>query len=67
MNSEKWEQAKKLYEAALKIGRDERPRFFAENSAGDDELHREVESLLAAPTRRQVFSKHPPSAKWPKA
>ena len=48
MNSEKWEQAKQLYEAALKMGRDGRPRFLVENCAGDDELYREVESLLAA-------------------
>ena len=59
MNSEKWEQAKQLYEAALKIGRDERPRFLAENSTGDEEVLREVESLLAASDEASGFLETP--------
>jgi serine/threonine protein kinase/Tol biopolymer transport system component len=59
MNPEKWEQAKKLYEAALKIGRDGRPRFLAENCGGDDELYREVESLLAASDEAAGFLEMP--------
>jgi Tol biopolymer transport system component len=59
MNSEKWEQAKQLYEAALKMGRDERPRFLAENCGGDDELYREVESLLIASDEASGFLETP--------
>jgi serine/threonine protein kinase/dipeptidyl aminopeptidase/acylaminoacyl peptidase len=59
MNSEKWERAKKLYEAALKIGRAERPRFLAENSAGDEEVLREVESLLACSDEASGFLETP--------
>lgn len=59
MNSEKWERAKKLYEAALKIGRADRPRFLAENSAGDEEVLGEVESLLACSDEASGFLETP--------
>lgn len=59
MNSEKWEQAKKLYEAALKIGREERPRFLAENFGGDEEVLHEVESLLACSDEASGFLETP--------
>lgn len=59
MNSEKWEQAKQLYETALKIGRDDRPRFLVENCSGDEELLREVESLLACSEEAAGFLDKP--------
>jgi serine/threonine protein kinase len=59
MTSEKWEQAKQLYEAALKVGRDERPRFLAENCGGDEELRREVGSLLACSDEAEGFLDKP--------
>lgn len=59
MTSEKWEQAKQLYETALKVGWDERPRFLAENCGGDEELRREVESLLACSDEATGFLEKP--------
>jgi serine/threonine protein kinase/Tol biopolymer transport system component len=59
VNPEKWEQAKQLYEAALKHRRDERPHFLAENCGGDEELRREVGSLLAASEEAGEFLEKP--------
>ena len=59
MNSEKWEQAKQLYEIALKRAPDERSQFLAENCGGDEELLREVESLIAFSDQAADFMERP--------
>ena len=59
MNPKKWEQVKQLYQAALKIERDERPRFLAANASDDEELLREVESLLACSDEASRFLEKP--------
>ena len=48
MEREKWEQVKDIFDAALRRPPDERERFLAENCRGDEELRREVQSLLSA-------------------
>jgi eukaryotic-like serine/threonine-protein kinase len=48
MNPERWRQIDRLYHAALERGATERGAFLDESCAGDEELRREVESLLAA-------------------
>jgi serine/threonine protein kinase len=47
MESEKWRQIESLYNAALERDATERAAFLIEACAGNDELRREVESLLA--------------------
>jgi serine/threonine protein kinase/Tol biopolymer transport system component len=47
MDSERWQRVARLYESALEREPSERDSFLAEATAGDDELRREVESLLA--------------------
>lgn len=46
MNPERWQQVEKLYHAALERDEAERTPFLQEACSGDDELRREVESLL---------------------
>ena len=48
MEREKWEQVKDIFDAALQRTSDERERFLAEICQGDDDLRREVESLLSS-------------------
>ena len=48
MNPERWRQIDQLLEAALERRPEDRDAFLAVACAGDDELRREVESLLAA-------------------
>lgn len=64
MTPEKWQQAKKLYESALKLSADERRKFLAESCAGDEELQDEIESLPAAADTADIFCY--PLAKGPK-
>jgi predicted Ser/Thr protein kinase len=45
---ERWKEVNDLFHAALDQPRDERAAFLARATAGDDELRREVESLLTA-------------------
>lgn len=59
MTSEKWERAKQLYQAALKCPRDERPQFLAENCGDDEELLREVSSLLECSDDADSFLEKP--------
>jgi eukaryotic-like serine/threonine-protein kinase len=47
VDSERWQRVAHLYELALEREPGERSAFLAQASAGDDELRREVESLLA--------------------
>jgi Tol biopolymer transport system component len=47
MDSERWERVWRVYDAALDVSDGERAAVLAESTAGDDDLRREVESLLA--------------------
>ncbi|HZH30094.1 MAG TPA: protein kinase [Pyrinomonadaceae bacterium] len=47
MTPERWKQVEELFQAALDLPRDERPKFIAEAGADDDALRRQVEALIA--------------------
>ena len=47
MSSERWRLVERLYHDALERPAAERPAFLAEACAGDEQLRREIESLLA--------------------
>jgi len=47
MKPDKWERIKDLYEAVLMHPLGERPNFLDENCDGDEQVRREVESLLS--------------------
>ncbi len=55
MTPERWEQVGKLYQAALALQPDEREAFLSSSCADDQDLRREVESLLAAEDRAGSF------------
>src|SRR5262245_46319289 len=55
MNSERWRQIEKLYYAARKCDANRRAAFLDQSCAGDEELHREVESLLASDAQAGDF------------
>ncbi len=48
MSPERWQRLQDLYERAISLTVDERPRFLATACSDDPALQREVESLLAA-------------------
>jgi len=47
MTFDRWEQINRIWDAALEVPEEERPGFLERNCQGDEELRREVESLLA--------------------
>ncbi len=55
MTTERWQQVEHLYYAALEREARERAAFLDHACAGDDQLRREVESLLAAHERAGDF------------
>ncbi|MGE0130691.1 MAG: protein kinase [Blastocatellales bacterium] len=55
MTSERWRHIEELYYAALEIAEPERGVFLAQACGADEELRREVESLLAAHDRAGSF------------
>jgi predicted Ser/Thr protein kinase len=55
MKPERWQRIEQLYHAALTLEKTLRPEFLAKACAGDPELLREVESLLALETRADGF------------
>jgi len=59
MNSDQWQKAKDLFEAALQCPPDKRRRFLDENCGGDADVRREVESLLAASDDAASFLEQP--------
>jgi hypothetical protein len=58
--SERWRQIEQLYHAALELRLAEREAFLDEACAGDDELRREVLSLIAAHNLAETFISAPP-------
>ena len=59
MTAERLKQADELVEEALKRSPDERPSFLHEACAGDEELRRVAESLLAYDSRAGSFLEEP--------
>src|SRR5262245_17091986 len=58
MVANRWKQIKEVYDRALDLCGDEREGFLAE-ACGDDDLRREVESLLAAHEDAGTFLQAP--------
>jgi non-specific serine/threonine protein kinase/serine/threonine-protein kinase len=56
MNSDRWRQVFRLYEAALKRSASERDAYLRDGCAGDEELWREVEALLTRQASGKNFS-----------
>jgi eukaryotic-like serine/threonine-protein kinase len=59
MRAERWQQIEDLYHAALERSPAERSAFIAEACDGDEELRREVESLLASHDGASQFIEEP--------
>ena len=59
MKNERWHQIERLYHSALTKHPSERSGFLVEACAGDEELRREVESLLAYEDRAERFIESP--------
>jgi Tol biopolymer transport system component/serine/threonine protein kinase len=55
MTPERWQKVEKLYQAALEREPSQRAAFLKEACAGDEELRREVESLLAYEQQAEGF------------
>ncbi|MGI8883884.1 MAG: serine/threonine protein kinase, partial [Pyrinomonadaceae bacterium] len=55
MNAERWKQIDKLLDAVLEIPNERREAFLREQCSGDDELKREVLSLLDAQKETEQF------------
>ncbi|MGH9836551.1 MAG: protein kinase domain-containing protein, partial [Blastocatellia bacterium] len=55
MSPERWQQIERLYHDALKLAPEHRLAFLDRACAGDDELRREVESLLASHDEAGTF------------
>jgi eukaryotic-like serine/threonine-protein kinase len=47
MTPERWKQVEEVFQAALDLPRDERPKFIGEASAHDEVLRKQVEALVA--------------------
>src|SRR5262245_43786433 len=59
MDANRWKKIKEVYDRALDLCGDERGDFLAGACAGDDDLRREVESLLAAHDDAGTFLQSP--------
>lgn len=53
MNPERWKQIDELFSAALEIDQDKRAAFLDQACAGDDDLRKELETLLASDEKEQ--------------
>ncbi len=59
MNPERWRQIRNIFDGALERAPDERPRFLDEVCANDQEVRREVESLLSSLDSAENFMETP--------
>ena len=62
MTSERWRQIEELYHAAQELEPEERGAFLSGACRGDDELKREIETLLAKETARNILDS--PASEW---
>src|SRR5258705_438973 len=66
MNDECWRQIDELLEAALELEASERSDFLKRACGGDEDLRREVESLLAAHLKAGSFIEASPAEDMPR-
>ena len=59
MTPDRWKEITRIWDAALEVAETERPVFLREACQGDEELRREVESLLAYDQQAQQFIDQP--------
>ncbi|HSQ20433.1 MAG TPA: protein kinase, partial [Blastocatellia bacterium] len=59
MQDDRWQEVDRLFDAVLELEPAQRASFIADACRGDDELRREVESLLAAHERAEKFIEAP--------
>jgi len=59
MTSDRWEEINRLYNAAVEVEEKDRASFFKQACGEDEELRREVESLLAYDQQAQQFIDRP--------
>jgi eukaryotic-like serine/threonine-protein kinase len=59
MESERWRRVEQLYHSALKVSSDRRRAFLEEQCQGDDELRKEVASLLSYESSAAEFIESP--------
>jgi serine/threonine protein kinase/tetratricopeptide (TPR) repeat protein len=59
MSSERWQKLEEIFQTALDLAPGERAPYVAEACAGDDELRREVEALLAEHDEASNFLDEP--------
>lgn len=59
MTSQRWKQIETVFEQALELALDQRPAFLQSSCDGDEELRREVESMLDAHMRAGSFMDQP--------
>src|SRR5262249_14816612 len=59
MTPARWEQVERLFHAAVEIEPSKRTAFLAAGCAGDDDLRREVESLLSSHSANNSFFETP--------
>jgi hypothetical protein len=59
MTPERWRQIEQLWQRALDCDTTERDAFLQKECAGDEDLHREVESLLETKTAATDFLAQP--------
>jgi Serine/threonine protein kinase len=52
MTPDRWQQVDKIFQAAIELGPDERTDFLNETCGTDEELRREVESLISSDSER---------------
>jgi len=60
MTPEKWQRIERLYHDALQLARADRAEFLKTSCSGDDQLQREVESLLDSHDFAPSFIESPP-------
>ena len=60
MKPERWRQVEQIYHSTLERAESQRSSFLKEACPGDEELRREVESLLEQQTEAENFIEAPP-------
>lgn len=61
MTPERWKQVESLFHASLELPPSQRSAFLDEACAGDEELRREVASLIASHEQAHTFIESPPN------
>src|SRR6185369_9996724 len=64
MNGDQWSQVKRILNSAVQLAPDERRQYVSDECAGDEQLRKQIDSILNSPTELDSFLENGAAAQF---